>query len=399
MASPNLPTSLGNESECPLCFKPLTNPEILSCNHRFCQDCLEDSSSNASAEKDLGISKCPVCRDDFEETEKRVEDFKSDHIARNTAQIITKSQKESDTGQEGVFVEKKFKITVITLEGIKLDGWGVNDITSCTVGIILSGAKVGKSYISVFSEFGELLSQIELPTEFRNYKPWRYCSFLTEAKVVSVCQPNEIGIFDIFLKTNLKKKIISQENATWQDDRVVSCITTACESDAGRGSLADRIFVGGKYCRDVFVFDDDLNYVRTLTLPETVAWPKDMTFHKDLLLVCDLQGKRVCALNIFEGTVQQTEYEFPKPNGERAGWAPISVCSGKTGSIYVLWKATVGKPSRILIQYSSDGNNKLREQSVHEDARCLSTLESDGVEKLLVGTFGHGNVYVLENRS
>ena len=48
--------SSDNEKECPICIGPIVKPQITSCFHRFCYDCIMHHFNNTAD------TTCPICR-------------------------------------------------------------------------------------------------------------------------------------------------------------------------------------------------------------------------------------------------------------------------------------------------------------------------------------------------
>ncbi|KAJ8032644.1 hypothetical protein HOLleu_26219 [Holothuria leucospilota] len=216
--------------------------------------------------------------------------------------------------------------------------------------------------------------------------PFRYCKFLSQHKVATVCQKNEIGLYDVrdgsYIKWNISDVISS-----WPKDRCVRCVAT--------DPANNHILVGGYNSRDVYVFDDQLNYLHILTLPEIIKWPRDITVSDGHLLLCDYDGKK-CFVTTMDGLESKLVGEFMKPNLEGNKLVPFSkfsACSDKNGFVYVLWKSS---PQCYIVQYNYDGSQVLTTRRLCVGADVVTVLETSQGEKLLVATCETQIVYLYD---
>ncbi|KAJ8032317.1 E3 ubiquitin-protein ligase TRIM56 [Holothuria leucospilota] len=253
--------------------------------------------------------------------------------------------------------------------------------------IIVSGMlfDTKASFIIVIDMNGRILMGKKLNA--RKFWPRRYCKSLSQHKVASVCKPDEIGLYDV-RDDSYNKKNISDVINSWPKDRCVSCVTT--------DPVNNHILVGGYKSRYVYVFDDQLNYLHTLTLPEMIKWPRDITVCDGHLLVCDYDGRK-CYVTTMDGLRSKLVGQFMKPNLEGNCFGPISVCSDMNGFLYVLWKNFFQNPSQCcLVQYNHNGSQVLTARELEGDARVVTVVETSQGEKLLVGTHDTQTVYCYD---
>ncbi|KAJ8032661.1 E3 ubiquitin-protein ligase TRIM9 [Holothuria leucospilota] len=237
------------------------------------------------------------------------------------------------------------------------------------------------SFIIVIDMNGRMLKEKILNT--RKFGPDRYCKFLSQHKVASVCQPNEIGLYDVRDGSYIKKNISDDINS-WSKNRNVTCVAT--------DPVNNYILVGGDGGRDVYVFNDELNYLHILTLPELIKWPRDITVSDGHLLVCDYDGKK-CFVTTMDGLESKLVGEFMKPSLGGTKFGPISVCSDKNGFVYVLWKS----PSQCyIVQYNHDGSQVLTTRMLDVDTSVVTVVETSQGEKLLVATYYTQTVYLYD---
>ncbi|KAJ8034889.1 E3 ubiquitin-protein ligase TRIM56 [Holothuria leucospilota] len=244
--------------------------------------------------------------------------------------------------------------------------------------IVISGITSNRRapFIIVIDTNGKILKAKTEDT--RKYRPARYCKFLSQHKVASVCQPNEIGLYDIRDCSYIKKNISDVINS-WPIAQHISCVATA--------PVKNHILVGGYSSRDVYVFDDELNFLHILTLPEMIKWPRDITVSDGRLLVCDYEEEK-CYVTTMDGLESKLVGEFMKLNLEGNCFGPISICSDKNGFVYVLWKNYTQSPCQCyLIQYNHDGSQVLTTRKVEGDTCAATVVETSQGEKLLVATY------------
>ncbi|KAJ8039584.1 hypothetical protein HOLleu_17349 [Holothuria leucospilota] len=231
---------------------------------------------------------------------------------------------------------------------------------------------------------GKLLHQVKL----KGKSSWlnRYCALLSKFKVATVSDYNEIGVFDV-CNYSYTKRNITDIILTWTVHRNVLCVAT--------DPLNNHILVG-EVSRHVYVFDDQLNYHHTLTLPEMIIYPHHMTVSECNLLVCDYEGNKTYLVNMEEPESKLIR-ELPTPDFDGHSGNPMNVCTDSNGFIYVLWMKsthfTDGK--HVITQYTKDGCQLLATIPIGtNDARCITTIMIGMTEKLLVSTFESGKLYI-----
>ncbi|KAJ8044039.1 hypothetical protein HOLleu_11384 [Holothuria leucospilota] len=168
------------------------------------------------------------------------------------------------------------KKSPVNIEGIKTDGRTIIDITGVGNGsIVLTGSILAncQSHIAVINMNGKILGRKEL----KHTRRWvyRYCAYLSELKIATVCWYDEIGIFDIRDNSYIKKNI-SDVSSSWPSKGMACHLTTDL--------VNNHILVGRYNSGDVYVFDDQLNYHHTLILPDMIKCPSDMAFSDGKLL-------------------------------------------------------------------------------------------------------------------
>ncbi|KAJ8032635.1 Transcription intermediary factor 1-beta [Holothuria leucospilota] len=258
----------------------------------------------------------------------------------------------------------------------------VNGVTSCGDGnIVISGCpSEGKeAFIIVTNLNGKILHEKKIIAD--TPKPWHPCAFVSQNKVATVCGRNIICVYDL-LHDSLVKKNISDIINSWPKDRYVRCVAT--------DPVNSHILVGGYKSRDVYVFDDQLNYLHILTLPEMIKWPRDITFSDGHLLVCDSAGK-TAYVTTMDGLQVKILSEFVKvsPSGDFEPW---SICTDKNGMVYILWE-NWRTDQHYLAQYSHDGRQITAKKNLGDRARASTAVETPEGEKLLVATHSTQTVY------
>ncbi|PIK60880.1 hypothetical protein BSL78_02196 [Apostichopus japonicus] len=113
--------------------------------------------------------------------------------------------------------------SVVDIAGIKDICYTINGMTSSSDGNIVMTGDVSKdkSHITVMNMKGEILNQNVLNRKKR-YRIWacRYCCNLSGFNVITVCRPDEIGIYNIS-DSSYQKKNIRDMVQTWPEDRNV----------------------------------------------------------------------------------------------------------------------------------------------------------------------------------
>ncbi|KAJ8044027.1 E3 ubiquitin-protein ligase TRIM56 [Holothuria leucospilota] len=281
----------------------------------------------------------------------------------------------------GVCVEiEKDDESPVSIEGVKTDEWIVDDITGADDGsIVITGHNSSAnypSYITVINMNGKVLHRKELKKTC--LYAWRYCAYLSEFKIVTVCWYNEIGVFDIRDYSYFKKNI-HDVISSWPFGELAICVTT---------DLVNNHILVSKYnSRDVYVFDDQLNYHHTLTLPEMVKYPLNMAFSEGKLLIRP-QTERKAYLFILEGQEVKVTHEL-KPDCDGDDWDPVSVCTDRKGLSYILWKKynSAAAMESVVTQYTQDGRQLLISKQIEDNyASFITTVRTGMTEKLVVAT-------------
>ncbi|XP_071854982.1 uncharacterized protein [Apostichopus japonicus] len=280
---------------------------------------------------------------------------------------------------------------VVEVAGIKVKGEFVTYFTSRgDVKIIITHkAYEGYSHITVLNRKGEIQrhDQIKIETGMP------ICGMLSDFKAVTWNYWYDIGIYDV-RDGAFSRKNIRDVMTRWPSDQCVTCVTT--------DPVKNHIIVGTDR-RHVYVFTDQLNYSHMITLPNVIDASYDITVHRDSLLVCDNSRGRAYAVTM-EESQSKLMHEFTKPESYGLHCRPISVCTDNNEFIYMLWKEDKSHHSNvrsqrqnlwmilamgvscILVQYSQDGRKLLTKRDLDHNADCVSTIEENGMEKLLIST-------------
>ncbi|KAJ8032332.1 hypothetical protein HOLleu_25833 [Holothuria leucospilota] len=311
-----------------------------------------------------------------------MEDLKKDSPKLKTLTDVTVSYKQYSFGKPSVtkiYEQVSKEININDPYGY-IFGMTCSEGGSITISGVTSNGRT--SYIIVIDMNGRILKEKKLNTG-QNW-PVRYCQFLSQHKVASVCEPNEIGLYDIRDGSYTKKNISDVINS-WPKDRYVKCVAT--------DPVNNHILVGGFKSRDVYVFDDQLNYHHILTLPEMIKWPRDMNVSDGHLLVCDYDGKK-CYVITMERVDGNLVGEFMKPNLDVSNFAPTGVCTDKNGSVYTLWFKYRSSWQCYLVQYNHDGSQVLATRELDKDTVFITIAETFQGDKLLVATYKTQKLYL-----
>ncbi|PIK54920.1 hypothetical protein BSL78_08203 [Apostichopus japonicus] len=281
----------------------------------------------------------------------------------------------------------KEEVSVVDVEGFVVNGWLITGMTGTEDGSIVITGRIPTleySYIAVFSSKGKYKRQDIFPTS-RGYQ-LRVCSTLSKFKVVTVIGPDKIGIYDVRDGSYYERSI--SKVTKWPSCVVVRCIAT---------DPINQCIIVGTSCRYVYVFNYQLKYDYTITLPDICIRSTDITVHRGHLLVADCSDSKRAFSVKMEPPENKLVYKFTKPNIDDGTWGPFGVCTDKLGFIYITWKSLYEIGNRcILLKYSQDGRQILTTRSIDSDSQCLATLESDQSEKLLVVTHSTAKLYTFE---
>ncbi|XP_071854569.1 uncharacterized protein [Apostichopus japonicus] len=271
--------------------------------------------------------------------------------------------------------------SVLIVEDFKTKGWKMSGITSTRDGnIVITGESLPEhSHITVMNRRRAILTQKQIKSA-KTSTPYRFCCSLSKFKVVTVCYPDEIGIYDVRDKSYRGKKI-----SKFPADRLVWSVTTDPDSK--------HVFVGTN-SRYVYVFDNKLNYIHTIKLPDVISGLQDIILHRGNILVCgDNKCKRAYAINM-EGTESKLMYEFTKPDLEGCQFIPISVCTDVNDFIYVLWRASIrGHVNGVIVQYNRDGKQLATTKPINDMVFRLTISRTYDEEKLLVASSTSAKLY------
>ncbi|XP_071811353.1 uncharacterized protein [Apostichopus japonicus] len=270
--------------------------------------------------------------------------------------------------------------SVVDLDVTKATGFLVNSITSTGTGyIVVSGRlSIDHSFITVINRQGRQIRHDKIDkAKGGSLHPDRHCAALSGDKIASVCRSNQVGVY------NIHDGSFTQNNITSHSDDIktvnvkpASCITT----DPKRGHI-----IVGTYSGSLFIFDEELKFIRALKLPEVMECSRDILYHEGVLLICD-EGSRCAYAVTMDTSTTEAEllYELPKPDIDGETWCLYSICADRAGFVYILWYSF---GSRIITQYSQDGQQLLTTKRTEDGARCMTTLMTEEGEKLLVATF------------
>lgn len=275
--------------------------------------------------------------------------------------------------------------SVVNVEGVKAKEWWNKGIASSGDGnIVITGrASTEYSYIAVINTDGKTVRQGKIKkAEGSTFYPYRHCAPLSAFKVVTVCESNLIGIYDVQNVMYNEKKIMEVIH-NWPAGRYVTCVT----ADPNK----NLIFVGND-SKEIHILDQHLTYLRKLILPDEIERPRALAVHGNSLLVCDYAGGKAYAVSL-EELHAKVLYELAYPEDEARPW---SVCTDKNGFIYVIRDdPTTHHRRKILVQYSQDGRHLLTKKVVDGDTRCVTVLNNNEVEKLLIITETSGKLYTF----
>ncbi|PIK47922.1 hypothetical protein BSL78_15222 [Apostichopus japonicus] len=277
--------------------------------------------------------------------------------------------------------------SVVNVDVIKSAWFCLNGITSTDSGnIVVSGRlSSGHSFITVINKQGRKIRHNKIDkVKGSSLQHFRHCSALSRDKIASVCTSNQVGVYNIHDGSLTQNNITSLfDDIKTVDKKYASCITT----DTIRG----HIIVGtSRKIGLLFIFDEELNFIRALKLPEVIKWQRDILYHEGVLLICDAESKCAYAVTMDTSkTEAELLYELPKPDIDGLTWYPLSICKDRAGFVYILW---FGDGKCIITQYSQDGQQLLTTKRTENGARCMTTLMTEEGEKLLVATYQSGKM-------
>ncbi|KAJ8038360.1 Transcription intermediary factor 1-beta [Holothuria leucospilota] len=249
--------------------------------------------------------------------------------------------------------------------------------------IVITGSPLtgNEAFLIVTNVSGEIMKQTKLIAGMRGAR--HACDLMSQRKVAFGYTPNTIGVYNI-RNCSYFRKVISDVISSWPLNRNLSCIAS--------DPVNNHILVGGKESRDVYVFDDQLNYIHSLTLPEMIRWPQDITVSDGNLLVCDYDGKKAYVTTM-EDLESKIVREFIKPDVEADDLRPYSVCADEDDFVYMLWTVPFGAQC-FLVQYSPERSQLLTTRKVDENVRAVAAVETAQGEKLILATQTTQTAYI-----
>ncbi|XP_071854993.1 uncharacterized protein [Apostichopus japonicus] len=276
------------------------------------------------------------------------------------------------------------KQSVVEVAGIKVNNGyfsGIGSRGDVNIVIIHKPSK-GYLYMNVFNRKGE----VQRKGRFKIDECLAICGFVFGIKAVTWNLRSEIGIYDVrdgaYRKKNVRNVINSRSS-----DQYMSCVTI--------DPVKNHIIVG-TCSRNVYVLTAQMNFSHMITLPDVIDAPCDIAVHRGSFLVCDSSCCTAYAVTMKESQ-SKLILKFTKPDLNGLDWRPTCVCTDKNEFIYMIWRATtLCKQKCILVQYSQDGRKLLTTRLLYDSVRYVSTLEENGMEKLLIATWKEGEFYTYD---
>ncbi|KAJ8032305.1 E3 ubiquitin-protein ligase TRIM56 [Holothuria leucospilota] len=283
----------------------------------------------------------------------------------------------------------KSAVSPIEIKGTETNNFSISNIKNSSDGnLVISGdtSVPCLSHITLINMAGNVLHHKKLKSSC--LCPFRVCAYLTQFRLVTVCWEDEIGMYDVRDGSYITKNIsdlISSRSAC-------NCIKLVAADTANNNFLVVR-----DNMTDVLVFDNKMQYLYTMTLPDRIEIPNDMAVSTNGdLLVCDSKGGRAYAVNK-EERVAKLLHDFRKPIVDGYSATPKSVCTDKKGIVYMLWTGMLSRESACrLVQYSQDGRQILTSIPLDNDASCITIVESAQREKLTVATRNSRIFYIFD---
>ncbi|XP_071853766.1 uncharacterized protein [Apostichopus japonicus] len=258
----------------------------------------------------------------------------------------------------------------------------IDSITQTSDGnMVTSGtAPDNYSHITVINSKGKIQKQDQMTRRYKVNCTNRYCCYLSEHQVVTVCAPNEIGIYDVRDDSYSRKYI---DNVVTTGKRML-CV--AYDPDKNR-----IIVCLGDNGKNFLIFDHQLKYSHTVEVTGGVfGVVNDIAVHGGYLLVCHGNGAHAITM---EGQKNKIVLEFglelakPDLNANAA----LGVCIDKKDFIYMLWSDTT---KTFLAQYSKDGRQILSILPLANFKNVsLTTFDVDGTERLVIASRNSAKLY------
>ncbi|XP_071824810.1 uncharacterized protein [Apostichopus japonicus] len=276
--------------------------------------------------------------------------------------------------------------SVVDFDVIKGILFCLRGITStCSGNIVISGRlSSDHSFITVINRQGRQIRQNKIDKgKGSSLQPFRYCAALSRDKIASICRSNQLVVYNIHGGSLTQKNITSFfGDIKTVGEKYASCITT----DTIRGHIIVGTSIGS-----LFIFDEELKFIRALKLPEVIKRSRDILYHQGVLLICDEKNR--CAYAVTMDTAKtgaELLYKLPIPAIDGGTWCPWSICVDRAGFVYILWYSA-GK--YIITQYSQDGQQLLTTKRTEDTVWCMTTLMTEEGEKLLVATSYAGTIF------
>lgn len=222
-------------------------------------------------------------------------------------------------------------------------------------------------------------------------RPRRVVTSLVGSKVVTACYRAEIGIYDTADRSYIKVNL-DDLNKGWSPENWVTCLAV----DHAREQILVGSVLQNKENRvqgiptlEVLTFD--LEYSHALVLPCPTKGPTDICVVGDRIVICDLWGKSVYAIDM-HGRLQ---YRFLCPRVNNHTCAPRNVCTDLKGYVYILWECNVFDKMHKLIMQSTIEGRPLTLRQVDSDAKSATVARnSNGEMKLVVATYTSKQLHV-----
>ncbi|XP_071811407.1 uncharacterized protein [Apostichopus japonicus] len=273
--------------------------------------------------------------------------------------------------------------SVVDVDVIKGNEFFLTGITSTGPGYIVVSGRLSSdhSFITVINRQGRQIRHDKIDAGSFSY-PIRYCAALSRDKIASVCTFNQVVVYNIHDGSFTQNNITSLfDDIKTVGKKYARYITT----DPIRGHIIVGTSIGS-----LFIFDEELKFIRALKLPEVIKWSRDIIYHEGVLLICDKESRCAYAVTMDTSkTEAELLYKLPKPDIDGKTWYPWSICADRAGFVYILWDSA-GK--RIITQYSQDGQQLLTTKWAEDTAWCMTTLMTEEGEKLLVATSWSGKI-------
>lgn len=283
---------------------------------------------------------------------------------------------------------------VVEIDDFNNNGWEINGIADTgTVNLVVAGsASNNQSHITVLNRNGTRIRHSKMITlRNRNTYPVRYCTQLSGNHVVCVGESNQIGIYDIRKDSYNEKDVYLLDDTSGVSGcptrKYMSCVTFHTKH---------RYIVVGTSRSTVLIFDEELNFIRAIKLPEGIKWSRDMMHHQGNLWVCDGGSGFVCVVTMDASRIEFS-YRLPRPENDSCEWYPKSICTDTSGFVYVLWSSDEdsSKEGCVVTQYSEDGKQLLTTTPIDGCVRCITTVSTEnGEEKLIAITQKTGKMIV-----